>query len=78
MAKSKAKAMPLERDDDVSEPYSDELDVSSPEMLEMGDEGEVVKNTNWKKGGKKANKEKSESVGIELNEAICKIMTITR
>jgi hypothetical protein len=34
MAKSKKRAAPVERDDSASEPYSDELEVSSPEVLD--------------------------------------------
>ena len=55
-AKSKSKSKqrkPVERDDDASEPYSDELNVSSPEVLEMGDHGEVVKNSDWNEKGRR-------------------------
>jgi hypothetical protein len=33
---------PSKVDDSASEPYSDELNVSSPEVLEIDDEGAVV------------------------------------
>ena len=33
---------PSKADDSASEPYSDELNVSSPEVLEIDDEGTVV------------------------------------
>jgi hypothetical protein len=33
---------PSKVDDSASEPYSDELNVSSPEVLEIDDEGTVV------------------------------------
>jgi hypothetical protein len=55
-AKSRAKQQQVvERDDDASDPYSDEINVSSPEFLEMGDDGEVVANSDWteKPKGKK-------------------------
>jgi ribosomal RNA-processing protein 36 len=41
MAPSKSKPVE-ERDDDASEPYSDELDVSSPEVIETGADGDVA------------------------------------
>jgi len=35
-----------DRDDSASDPYSDELDVSSPEVLDFGESGELVYNSN--------------------------------
>jgi ribosomal RNA-processing protein 36 len=35
-----------DRDDSASEPYSDELDISSPEVLDFGESGEIVYNSN--------------------------------
>jgi hypothetical protein len=35
-------------DDSASEPYSDELNVSSPELLEIDDDGAVVQ---YERGG---------------------------
>lgn len=48
-----------DRDDNVSEPYSDELDVSSPEFLELGDDGEVVMNSDWNPRNAKNRKTKA-------------------
>jgi ribosomal RNA-processing protein 36 len=47
MAKSKKRVAPIERDDSASEPYSDELEVSSPEVLDFGEKGEVLFNSDW-------------------------------
>jgi ribosomal RNA-processing protein 36 len=47
MGKPKKTAREPERDDSASEPYSDELDVSSPEVLDFGTEGEVLFNSDW-------------------------------
>jgi hypothetical protein len=55
--KSKAKkSKRADFDDDASEPYSEELNVSSPEVLEMDDGGEVIMNSDWTKAEKKKKK----------------------
>jgi ribosomal RNA-processing protein 36 len=51
MANSKKRAAPVERDDSASEPYSDELEVSSPEVLDFGEKGEVLFNSDWQEDG---------------------------
>jgi ribosomal RNA-processing protein 36 len=68
--KSKAKkSKRADFDDDASEPYSEELNVSSPEVLEMDDGGEVIMNSDWtkseRKNKKSANKQDKDIVDNE-------------
>jgi ribosomal RNA-processing protein 36 len=51
MAKHKKPAPHVDRDDSASEPYSDELEVSSPEVLDFGERGEVRFNSDWQENG---------------------------
>src|SRR4051794_5521752 len=66
------KAKRTDFDDDASEPYSEELNVSSPEILEMDDGGEVIMNSDWTsrtKAEKKKNKgEKKQIEDSDENE----------
>jgi ribosomal RNA-processing protein 36 len=57
MGHSKKSARVVERDDSASEPYSDELNVSSPELLDFGAEGEVLFNSDWQEGNGAEKKE---------------------
>jgi ribosomal RNA-processing protein 36 len=68
--KSKAKkAKRADFDDDASEPYSEELNVSSPEVLEMDDGGEVIMNSDWTKSERKNKKgAKKQDADILENE----------
>ncbi|KAF2672023.1 DUF947-domain-containing protein [Microthyrium microscopicum] len=72
MAKlSKAKtSRSNDRDDDMSEPYSDELNVSSPEVLEMDEEGEVVRNSDWPEKKKKKSRKSLSQEMADLDETI--------
>jgi len=61
-----------DRDDSASEPYSDELDVSSPEVLDFDEAGEVVFNSNRDAGsesgstsGGEEDDEEKEDSGVE-------------